>query len=331
MTEKYDLIEEVYPGIFLNQIILPNNPLKYINNYIIKSRGEIAMVDSCFDLPESVARMEELIDYHQIDLKQLKLVCTHLHSDHTGMASRFTEKGTELFMSTTDGNTVTAMVDARSPHWLRLNDHARWQGLAEDGLRIEDHPGFRYRPKEPLDFTPLDPGDRLTVGEYHFEIIDLRGHTPGMIGLYEPDHRLFFCGDHILGKITPNITFWTMEFDALASYFEKLELVRTMEIKHLFSAHRFLIKDHRARIDELFAHHKNRLDESIACLRDRSPCTVRQVTKNLQWDISAKSWDDFPKPQKWFAAGEAHAHLEYLYHWGDCQREERGGILYYST
>jgi hypothetical protein len=33
------------------------------------------------------------------------------------------------------------------------------------------------------------------------------GHSPGHIGLYERKHRLFFCGDHILDRITPNNTF----------------------------------------------------------------------------------------------------------------------------
>ena len=36
----------------------------------------------------------------------------------------------------------------------------------------------------------------------------------------------------------------------------------------------------------------------------------------MTWDINAKSWDDFPLMQKWFATGEALAHLRFLEHKG---------------
>jgi hypothetical protein len=32
----------------------------------------------------------------------------------------------------------------------------------------------------------------------------------------------------------------------------------------------------------------------------------------MTWDIACESWDQFPVAQKWFALGEAIAHLRYL-------------------
>ena len=32
----------------------------------------------------------------------------------------------------------------------------------------------------------------------------------------------------------------------------------------------------------------------------------------MSWDIVCESWDQFPYMQKWFATGEAVAHLKYL-------------------
>lgn len=330
-VQEYKDIREVYPGIYLNEITLPKNPLKYINNYIIKSQDESLMVDTCFNTPLTVERMEEILDYHAIDPSKLKLVFTHLHSDHTGLSSWFEDKGTELYMSDIDGQYVKEMVSPDSSHWVNIEENALMQGLEEDHLLLEEHPGFRYRPTKPINYQPLNPGDEIRMGNYHFSVIDLKGHTPGMIGLYEEDHKILFCGDHILGKITPNITFWKKDFDALANYFENLEKVKNMDIDLLLSAHRFLIDDHRARVDELFAHHEERLQEALDSMEKNGPSTVRDITKNLQWDISAKNWDDFPNSQKWFAAGEAHAHLEYLYHLDKCKREIKDGVLYYSV
>ena len=60
------------------------------------------------------------------------------------------------------------------------------------------------------------------------------------------------------------------------------------------------------------------------------PAIVKQVTKELHWNIKSKDWDDFPKSQKWFAAGEAHAHLEHLRALGEVTMEEKNGVLYYK-
>jgi len=134
-----------------------------------------------------------------------------------------------------------------------------------------------------------------------------------------------------LGKITPNITFWGFQYgDILGTYFKSLDLVYHMDINYLFSSHRFFVDDHRKRIKELYAHHGKRLDEARQALRKSGRSTVRTVTKQLQWDIRSKNWDDFPKAQKWFAAGEAHAHLEHLRALGEVNMKEENGVLYYS-
>ncbi|MCR2045192.1 MBL fold metallo-hydrolase [Anaerosalibacter massiliensis] len=62
-------------------------------------------------------------------------------------------------------------------------------------------------PKESIDFIPLEEGNKIEIGDYSFEVVDIPGHTPGHIGLYERDKKIFFCGDYVLDRITPNIAF----------------------------------------------------------------------------------------------------------------------------
>lgn len=102
-----------------------------------------------------------------------------------------------------------------------------------------------------------------------------------------------------------------------------------MEIHLLFSSHRALITNYKERIAELLNHHQKRLDETYEILNHESPMTVLEVTKKMHWNISSKSWNAFPKSQKWFAAGEAHAHLEHLLAMRKIQRTKKNGILYY--
>ena len=152
-----------------------------------------------------------------------------------------------------------------------------------------------------------------------------------MLGLYEKDHQILFCGDHILGKITPNITYWGDEFgDSLGIYLKNIEKIKDLEIKYLFSSHRFLVADANARIDELIAHHNERLKDCLEIIRKLGKADTTEITKKMQWDIKAKDWNDFPASQKWFAVGEAAAHLKHLVMQDIIKEEVTDGIGYYS-
>ncbi|MGI6078176.1 MAG: MBL fold metallo-hydrolase [Fastidiosipilaceae bacterium] len=324
--------KEIYPGIFMAPINLPRNPLRSINNYIVKGQSRDLMVDTAFNNQSCVKDINCHMDYCKTKATSLDIFFTHLHSDHTGLANYFADRGSDLYMGRYDANYVNNSLAADSPVWLSQLELALYQGLAADDLKLEEHPGFRYRPQKRMQVNYTAPGDVFKIGSYSFTVIDLPGHTPGLQALYEPEHQLLFCGDHILGDITPNITFWDFAVgDSLGTYFKSLELVETLPIRYLFSAHRSLVEDVSKRITELFVHHRKRLQEARDCLRRYGPSTVRRVTQNLHWDIRAKDWSDFPNSQKWFAAGEAMAHLEHLVALGDVVRHTADdGVYYYE-
>ena len=168
----------------------------------------------------------------------------------------------------------------------------------------------------------------INVGDYSFEVVDLPGHTFGQIGLYERKQKLFFCGDHILDSITPNIICWDINKDALGVYLESLHKVYDYEIDFLFTSHRQIIRDHRRRIDELLTHHDERLDECETIISDIPKCSC-EVAAEMKWDLKVEKWLDFPKAQKWFSAGEAMAHLEHLVYKGRADRIIQDEIVYY--
>lgn len=324
-------MKEVYENIYLAELPLPNNPLKYLNFYIIKGEEKSMIIDTGFNREDTKEEMMKIFEELNLKPKDTILFLTHLHSDHTGLATYLEEMGLTIYASKMDGNLLNNSVEKSDSMWQDTIQQGLWQGLEEDQLDIEDHPGFKFRPTAHVNFVPAVPGEYIKIGQYNFEIVDLKGHTPGIVGLYEKEHKILFCGDHILGKITPNITFWGFQYgDILGTYLESLEYVYNMDIEYLFSSHRFLVDDHRERIQELYKHHDKRLDEAREALSKSGRSTVRTVTKQLHWDIKSKSWDDFPKAQKWFAAGEAHAHLERLKALGEVTMEEENGVLYYS-
>ena len=328
---KQASMKEVYKNIYLTEIPLTGNPLKSLNCFIIKSDEQNLIIDTGFNTEEIEKNMLKTIKALDLDLEKTSLFLTHLHSDHTGLASFLHKMGVKIYMSRVDGEILKSGIASDGDFWTKVHEIGMLQGLSEDNVSLETNPGYKFQAPEVFSYIPVEPGEFLKIGEYNFEVIDLIGHTPGIVGLYEKDHKILFCGDHILGKITPNITFWGFEYDdMLGKYLDSLDKVYNMDIKYLFSSHRFLVDDHRARIDEIKSHHDKRLKEAIDVLKNNGSSTVRTVTKNLHWDISCKKWDEFPNPQKWFAAGETHAHLERLRALGIADYEIKDGLIYYS-
>ena len=102
-----------------------------------------------------------------------------------------------------------------------------------------------------------------------------------------------------------------------------------MEIELVLPGHRRLITDHKGRIAELKEHHRTRLEEVLSIL-ENSPLSAFEVASQMTWDLDCDSWQDFPRPQKWSATGEAIAHLRYLERKKLILRKDEDGITVFT-
>ena len=84
------------------------------------------------------------------------------------------------------------------------------------------------------------------------------------------------------------------------------------------------------RIDSLCVHHRERLDETESIVRATPAQTAYDIAGKMSWAVRTRSWEEFPPGQKWFAMGEALAHLDLLIAEGRIQREEKDGVFVYS-
>ncbi len=320
------MIKKIYENIYQNEIQLPNNPLKAINSYIIVSNDRNIIIDTGFNREECKKAFMEGLEELNIDLQKTDLLITHLHSDHSGLAGELSKKGVRIFAGKIDGVMINNMT--KPEYWKKFEQYAKIFDLERDNISLDDHPGYKYCIKEPIEFTGLEEGDLINIGGYSFEIVDIPGHTPGHIGLYERTYKLFFGGDHILDRITPNIAFWGFEYNILDIYFKSLNKVYEYEIDYLFTAHKSIIKQHKERVFELVKHHIERLSEILQILK-LGKKSVRDTAANMTWSLRYDRWEDFPNPQKWFASGEAMSHLEYLVSIDIIEKFTENEILYY--
>lgn len=320
------MVKEVYPNIYLNEIPLPNNPLKAINSYIIPSKERSVIIDSGFNLKECKEAFMQGVLELDIDLNRTDLLLTHMHHDHSGLADDMKENGATIYIGKQDGEIIN---QNRTSSGLKFRKMNKILSLEQQESLFDVNAGFGKPVTQSLTFSPLVEGNTIDVAEYRFEVVDIPGHTPGHIGFYERENKLFFCGDHILDEVTPNITFWGFEQDILNVYFKSLKKIYNYEIDYLFTAHRNIIRDHKNRIDRLLKHHQERLEEITEIIREGWK-TPNETAAQMHWELSYKEWEEFPSPQKWFASGEALAHLEHLVYQGIAETYNHNGSWFYK-
>lgn len=322
-------MKEVFKNIYTFEVTLPKSPLKAINSYVIKGKDRNLLVDTGYNKPESKSDLLEGLSELGLEIKDMDLVITHLHADHSGLVNLFSDTNCKIYASKVDGKFINSM--SNDTYWNMMDGFKHLYGVDEDEMTIADNPGYNFKLDHPVEFIELKFGDTLKIDDYEFEVLNLKGHTPGHIGLYDKNHKILFGADTVLDPITPNITFWGFEYpDILGTYFKTLSKLNKMDLKYIFSSHRRIIDNHKERIEELFIHHKNRLQEILDVMDSDKEYTIKELSSMITWKIKADNWNEFPKPQKWFATGETMSHAEHLLYTGNLSMKNKNGILYFK-
>lgn len=321
------MADEIAKGLYRIVVPLPNSPLKDLNSYVIKGEERNLIIDTGFNRSVCYEAMRKGISELAIDLTRTDFMLTHMHADHTGLVARLATDSSRIFFSRID-----SQVFDEDNSWQPLIDFAEINGFPADELQkaLNSHPGFKYSPEKKPVFTLINDGDVIECGGYRLQCIATPGHTQGHICLYEAEKKIFFTGDHILFDITPHIESWAYTTNSLADYMASLDKVYNLPVDLVLPGHRNFQGNLKDRIDELKIHHRERADEVMEVLGDRM-MNAYEIAGGMTWDIDCETWEDFPIAQKWFATGEAIAHLRYLESEGRISRDAAKKIVTFSA
>ena len=259
------MVEQLYhnPDIYRIYVPLPDNPLKYLNCYVLVSDGETLIIDTGFNRPECKQALFEGLDELQVDFAHTMLFLTHLHGDHTGLTEELTVRGVPVFMGAIDYNYLCSQITSNG--WQTMEQIFFSEGFPMEEIEKQKkgNQARLYSPQHPFPATTVQDNDVLTVGNVSLRCIHTPGHTPGHICLYIEDKEILFSVDHILFDITPNITAWLGVKDSLNNYINSLKKIREFKMDTALPAHRntkgINVYD---RIDQLLEHHKARLADT---------------------------------------------------------------------
>jgi glyoxylase-like metal-dependent hydrolase (beta-lactamase superfamily II) len=323
------MIDEILPYLYCIKVPLPRNPLKFTNSYIIKGEKRFLVIDTGMNLKECMQALESGLQKLDVDLNKTDFFVTHLHHDHMGLVSTLATGTSKVYFNQTEAAILTSVTaDVR---WARMMEFYIANGFpVEHSMTwITNRPVYIFGPKLAVPFTILADGDQLEIGDYHLVCIQTPGHSPCHTCMYDNEKKILFSGDHVLFDITPNITYWPELGNSLQSYLQSLEKIKDMDVKLVLPGHRNFQQDLRQRIQELFNHHESRLEEAMAAIADGDK-TAYEVAPCIKWDLSYKTWEQFPVEQKYFAFGETVSHLEYLVADNKLSKSRIDGKIKYS-
>lgn len=322
-------MEEIVSNLYRAEIPLPKSPLKWLNSYIIRGGDRFLIIDTGFNREECLNEMNASLQKLGVDLNRTDFFITHLHADHMGLVGTLAKDSAKVYFNEKEAKRANSAHD--NEYWQRILNVYVANGFAAEDARIslERHPGRKFRSKRKIEFTFVEEGDRIEIGDYRFKCIATPGHSPGHTVLYEEDHKILIVGDHVLFDITPNITYWLNMEDALEQYLISLEKVKALDVKLVLTGHRRIVHDLHGRVEELQEHHRTRLHEVLTALSDGEK-NILQIAPHITWDLDARTWEAFPPQQKWFAFGETLAHVRYLEDKGKVQRRSQKGMIKYA-
>ncbi|MEM9796113.1 MAG: MBL fold metallo-hydrolase [Pseudomonadota bacterium] len=211
-------VTEIADGILWARLPLPM-ALDHVNVYFLREDEGWAMVDTGFDTRRTRAIVETLRDGALGGLPITRLLVTHHHPDHVGLAGWLQDQGAELLMTRTAWLMARMLTldeqDVPPPETIAF---CRRYGMEPDMLakRSTERP-FNFSDivaPLPLGYTRLVEGQRLTFGGRDWAIHRGDGHAPEHAVLFEQDGPLVIGGDQLLPGISPNLGLYPTEPEA---------------------------------------------------------------------------------------------------------------------
>ncbi len=329
-TPEKGTLHAVAPGIYWLRMPLPFS-LDHINLWVLDDGDGWALVDTGLNAPECKSVWEDLLAGPLAAKPVTRIIVTHYHPDHLGLAGWLSEQtGAPLIMTRTEylmARMLTLDIADAPPQPVT----AFYARTGWPSARIEEFAAQKWGRfakavyKLPPGFQRIADGDVLKIGGRDWRIVVGKGHTPEHACLVCDDDRLMISGDQVLPRITSNVSVYPTEAgaDPLGDWLESIDRLRSLDPDmFVLPAHNEPFKGLHTRLDQLAADHHGKLDALQTFLS-----TPRSAFQCFEILFRRKIMRD----EIMSATGEALAHLHYLEHRGRARRDTSGTVDLFSA
>lgn len=327
-------IREVAPGVLWLRMPLPLS-LDHINLWAVEDGEGWTIIDTGMHTPETLLAWRRLLaaDGPLGGRPLSRVLVTHMHPDHVGMAGwLIAEYGCELWMTFGEYMNCRMLVadsGREAPaEGIRFYTRAGWDAEAISNYRVRFGGYGRHIHPLPQSYRRLVAGQRLRIGEHDWRVVIGSGHSPEHACFHCPALKLFIAGDQVLPGISPNVSVFPTEplANPLQHWLESLHLLRN-EVPNdvlVLPAHNDPFQSLHARLEQLEGSHRRALERLWAELR----LGPRRVV-DLFGILFARRIDAELLP---LATGECLANLNYLLGQGRVAVcEDAQGVAWYEA
>ena len=299
--------------------------LDHINLWLLRDeldgRSGWTVVDCCITRDESKAQWQRVFDTQLEGLPILRVIVTHMHPDHIGLAHWLCERWqAPLWISATDFSAARiASMSTTGFGGPAAADFFASHGLADPDTLEKIRGRASYYPSMvpdvPRSFHRMQEGRTLRIGGRDWRCISGYGHAPEHIALYCDSLKVLISGDMMLPRISTNVSVHDIEPESnpLQSFLDSIDKFRQLpEDTLVLPSHGKPFRGLHERIRQLHEHHRDRLAEVTEA------CAVAPQTAADLLPVLFKRKLDLH--QTTFAMGESIAHLHALWFAGKLHR-----------
>jgi glyoxylase-like metal-dependent hydrolase (beta-lactamase superfamily II) len=255
-----------------------------------------------------------------------RIIVTHAHSDHCGMAAELAQASGADVLAHPAGFPLLA--DYGQERARRLAFYAGV--MREAGMPLElvlqinrKRRGYGRFARAVQPDAALEEGATVRLGDEDWRVLYTPGHTGDLICLYQPQRRLLLSSDHLLRDVSSNPFVEPPEHKGrrrprrLLDYVKHLRRVARLPLTLALPGHGPPVTDPRGLIASRLAFHQQRASRILETLSD-GPRTVYQITLEL-----------FPRldpMNRFLAVSEVIGHLDLLQARGDVGSTKKGLI-----
>jgi glyoxylase-like metal-dependent hydrolase (beta-lactamase superfamily II) len=325
---------ELLSGVTRVPLPVGLNNIETINAYVLADGDRVTLVDCGVWRSEpgndGMPALERGLNAAGFAVRDIsRLIVTHAHIDHYGLAGRIMEvTGAELWMH---GFTDLDCEKYRHPDtaMARRRDTYEDHGVPEpERVALAEGLGrwMPYLHSVVEASTRLRGGERIEIGGRTWDVLHTPGHSLGHVCVASAADRVVFSGDHLLPGVTPPVTFERgFDADPLRSYLASLQRIADLDPDLVLPGHGSPFHGGRRRIEAILRTKTRRLEAVRRMIEDR-PCTVTEIADALV----AKAILAFHRN---LALSETLANIAYLRWSGLVERRTRPDGVYewYAT
>lgn len=321
--------KKLFEGIYWLRLALPF-ALDHVNLWLLRGDDGWTLIDTGYANDQTRQVWEQLLADFLSNHPIRRVIATHFHPDHAGLAGWLGEKtGASLAMTRTEWLTARMLKLDESPEFAdagAAND--RRAGIDPELIRLRQERGNLYRHGVSLphaSYEMVKGGQTINILGESWQVIIGEGHAPEMITLYNSSRNLLIAADQILPRISPVVGVWAAAPDEnpLADFMSSLDrFTHLPEDCTVLPSHDGPFEGLHYRVRQLKSHHQDRLAKTLDVCRE--PHSLAEIMPHLfkrKLDLHNTG----------FALGEALAHVNFLVQRGELTREfDSQGVWHYA-